>query len=129
MNYDKEIKPMTGHISIQEKGDPYCEIITQSAHTPTPWMVAADGYISQKVKPDAEGNPEGQTIALMHNFSAKYANAAYIVKAVNCHDELVEAVDNLLDLLDETIGPFKEEDILPNGTIDHARKIAEKAGA
>ena len=59
-----------------------------SKHTPTPWKVnrLADGHI------DIDGI--GQN-ALAHLQTNQEANAAHIVKCVNAHDALREALERL----------------------------------
>lgn len=60
-------------------------------HTPTPW------YFSP-ISCDVWANP-GFTICEVypsgHETEEKKANAEFIVRAVNCHDELVEALQRL----------------------------------
>jgi hypothetical protein len=65
---------------------------TMSEHTPTPWKVTADERGSI-VRADTT---ESQPIASMwHNGDDPAANAALIVKAVNNHDALVAALENI----------------------------------
>ena len=61
-----------------------------AAHTPTPWQVA-------------NGSPlligcDGFWIAGMMGLQGEIgeANARFIVRAVNCHDQLVEALENYM---------------------------------
>ena len=59
-------------------------------HTPTPW-VARDEYIYDK-----DRNEIATTTTSGFHYSTDEANAAHIVKCVNMHDELVEALRLLL---------------------------------
>jgi hypothetical protein len=54
------------------------EIMT---HTPTPWTIDALGYLR---------GPESENILENH------ANAAYIVKCVNAHEDLLQSLKDLL---------------------------------
>lgn len=64
----------------------------ETKHTPTPWdqlnnvFTMEDGYFSMIQTPD-------QCIANVFD----EADAAHIVKCVNMHDELVDALDKILD--------------------------------
>ena len=64
-------------------------------HTPTPWKVGAKhtiGFVSVE-----DDQSCGMTIPFIDVYGTNpEANAAHIVKCVNMHDELVEALDNLL---------------------------------
>jgi len=62
-------------------------------HTPTPWEVQGDYWIkgnNQKVASVFEGDDEQDQ-----------ANAAHIVKAVNAHEKLLEAVSMVFEAADE----------------------------
>jgi hypothetical protein len=77
--------------------------MTATKHTPTPWVL--DGYnLAQILYCTAErGSPEAKHACGDYDVIAKCegdnwkANAAYIVKAVNAHEALVEALENLVE--------------------------------
>lgn len=62
-------------------------------HTPTPWM---HEHTKDKETNSVDiYNIDGACIATVrsnHGYDVREANAAYIVKAVNCHEQLVEAL-------------------------------------
>jgi hypothetical protein len=66
-------------------------------HTPTPWRIRNDfggGWIQGS---PADGETYGDRVAnLAKPKTIGAANAAFIVKAVNNHDALVEALEDLL---------------------------------
>lgn len=73
-----------------------------SAHTPTPWFANGPCDIVAK-------NPDGSGYIVLAHFThtalpkkEKEANAAYIVRAVNSHAQLVEALTELADYLDDS---------------------------
>ena len=67
----------------------------KSEHTPTPWRVGDAGNTVFGPKTD---KPAPQIIAdLMGCGENRKANAAFIVRAVNSHDMLVNALQKLLD--------------------------------
>lgn len=72
--------------------------ICKPAHTPTPWRIrkgsweCESGYqIASKADEDGFGNVIG--------YSRMETNAAFIVRAVNSHEELIEAAQNALNVL------------------------------
>lgn len=77
--------------------------MSEIKHSPTPWAVATNpgGPMDQPAFPpivDASGNPHGEDIVAMPlgNSETVQANAAHIVKCVNLHEELVDALQELL---------------------------------
>jgi len=69
--------------------------MAQAAHTPTPWK-----FEDEYVRADALNGDEGGNIVAdvytrpSHSHSPEMeANAAFIVRAVNAHDALVEALE------------------------------------
>jgi hypothetical protein len=64
-----------------------------SEHTPLPWC-AKEGMIYAE-------NGDGKTIATL-NSPAVDADAEYIVRACNCHEELVEACKGLFEAMRES---------------------------
>ena len=65
-------------------------------HTPTPWKWSDDGTRSHLIQADLEPG-DGDDI-LWHGgaWAMKPENKAFILRAVNSHDELVEALEELL---------------------------------
>lgn len=104
--------------------------MSEQKHTPTPWTVGpanqkahedshagihgADGFIVAEVQADVEELPAG-------------ANAAFIVKACNSHDALVEALKELRFSLafDGQICPINQKRYLED--INAALAAAEAA--
>lgn len=85
-------------------------------HTPTPWHYTPGNPMVYGASTDSKGGGR-QEVALARevymNRSERETNAAHIVKCVNLHDELVEA---LKDALFMAMGP---------GETINAREIAE----
>jgi hypothetical protein len=64
-------------------------------HTATPWHVAAGStgrHRSPTIEVHASVDGLLQSVATVTGISAGHANAAHIVRCVNLHDELVEAL-------------------------------------
>lgn len=83
---------------------------TKTKHTPTPWKVMPYGdggtYI---IGPDYK--PMGTAIARVPLGNKKQdADAEFIVRCVNSHEALVEAVKNLPGIPHDFVGSFNEED-------------------
>jgi hypothetical protein len=83
---------------------------TIPAHTPTPWFYKPEsqtrfdsfsGEKSETIRPWIRDD-KNNCIALTANGESAYVDAAYIVKAVNNHEALREALENLLELLHHT---------------------------
>lgn len=97
--------------------------------TPTPWKIFADGE-------NIDIRPENNEITICTIQNEDYLpsaiekrNAAFIVKAVNCHDELVQALEeclqnNVNDLLDTDM---TADEIEGCGHVIKARKAIAKA--
>lgn len=121
--------------------------MTNAKHTPTPWKVggAGDtGIFATDVHPITKEIDEAVYIAEIMDAAIDdgtggldsvdeerwRANAAYIVKAVNCHERLVEALKNIQHILDsdKVRGMSIHQDI-PNAmlAIQYALAAAEAA--
>ena len=72
---------------------------TQQSHTPTPWAV--EGWLIVKDKGVRYSIADVMTTANL-NDSEKEANAAFIVRACNSHDDLVAAAELLLQQYDSS---------------------------
>lgn len=68
--------------------------MSNATHTPTPWELYDEGKSAVGHQFAIVGNKE--RIATVHGLENELpktqANAAFIVRAVNCHDELVETI-------------------------------------
>jgi hypothetical protein len=69
-------------------------------HTPTPWFAKEDGYEIYITSPDYDNNGYEIAIVDILGLDGKQAdlqrvNAAFIVRAANVHDDLVEALTDI----------------------------------
>lgn len=86
-----------------------------SKHTPTPWRVITKRAATTKVEiygdvvtkvavvpytPFRKDKPVARNALLRPEYLEGRANAAFIVRAVNCHEELVAALETTLEALD-----------------------------
>ena len=89
-------------------------------HTPTPWMTNGGKSLFAQSKQIAlmrasnSGWLNNQPCASEEEANA---NAAYIVRAVNCHEELFQALKSVVDYLPEGDGQY----------VSHLRSIIAKA--
>lgn len=94
-------------------------------HTPTPWKT--DGYIINANSLNEFGN--FVILSMPHrdeNIKAvkeNEANAAFIVKAVNSHYELVSALKDMIDDIEKGRTEWET-----NGTLAYAKQALAKAG-
>lgn len=72
------------------KGD-----LIMNTHTPTPWTVKSRTTPGQFVTETLIVNDQGHVIAVLH--CEAEANAQFITRACNCHDDLLEALRDLRD--------------------------------
>ena len=77
--------------------------MSESKHTPLPWDVQNKGNLHgvnarhEVVEGVNNGEKNLPTIARMPDLSERsYANAAFIVRCCNCHDELVGALKSVI---------------------------------
>lgn len=95
-------------------------------HTPTPWedVIKEDKY--------------GQELLIVHGTDDEYsevicgafsnpANAAFIVKACNLHDELVEALKDLLELHEDATDNRKRKTFAEEGIEDYYARVEKQA--
>lgn len=90
-------------------------------HTPTPWLLGQDGKMNYTIYAN-EHNPIAVTQSAVESAASgrSFRNAAFIVKAVNCHDDLVLALKNAM----------REASYLEDrGWKHHALEALAKAGA
>lgn len=100
----------------------------KTAHTPTPWNLSANGNINyadriivhgthingHDIRNPAYANPK----QLLAQDDGGEANAAFIVKAVNCHDGLVRALEDALEAVEYQLKSLvSEHRMYPNGDI------------
>ena len=83
-NYNVDVEHMSGPNGCA----PECEACIPS-HTPTPWKVGEEYEIL--------GPNEKVVATTYHNRPEVEANAAFIVRAVNAHEELLEALRYVVD--------------------------------
>lgn len=88
-----------------EKEEKHLGATAGSDHTPTPWTLELEDTTYSNC---FEVQAEGKTIAHVESWNGEdndaqeeaEANAAFIVRAVNAHDNLVEALKNLRGNID-----------------------------
>ena len=101
----------------------------QVAHTPTPWRVAPSGGISGNgeivVCNDIPTLIECEEKPITDGFGRASANAEFIVRAVNSHAELVEALRALLSEWNNRTALIESCDLTENE--DRAVAMAEAA--
>lgn len=72
--------------------------MTRPAHTATPWVAEPGAKRGAWIK-GATG--EWSALACGDTDESAAANAALIVRAVNCHDELVKALEDVLSFMED----------------------------
>lgn len=121
MQTKTQVKHTPKNISINEDW-------TNDKHTALPWKIGEDQWT-------IEGKNWGNcwiTVAKPYgeNEQNRDANAQYIVKAVNCHEELVEALKRAIDIIDsqevERALKMREEDYC--NMLDDLNQALKKAG-
>lgn len=116
-----------------------------SSHTPTPWRMYLQGdSTSWRITPKPEGVPAtglGEIASIPNYGEESQANAAFIVRAVNAHDSLVEALRNVVAAFGgdmdwwnneglsrhESTGKTSEE--IRQEVLEEARAALKKVGA
>lgn len=99
-----------------------------TAHTPTPWVRdPRSGRTTMVYSDDATGSAIADCApSMVHRSQAECeANAAFIVRACNAHDELVEALSALLSLHGT---PHQDEWLNPQA-FKFAQDVTDKARA
>lgn len=80
-----------------------------NGHSPTPWKATMDGDIA----PPSDQHNDGYWIAHCGDCGPNWkANAAFIVKSVNCHDELVAALTAVRDRFFPADRPEADRDMM-----------------
>ncbi len=67
-------------------------------HTPTPWNISQEHYHHFNTIKDKKGNHIANCSGSGHSLEEAQANAFFIVKAVNSHEKLVEALSSILEI-------------------------------
>ena len=109
-------------------------------HTPIPWDVQNKGVLGERsarheivAGVNRDGSRNLPTICKMPDLSERsYANAAFIVKAVNCHDALLKACKLCEAVLTEheQYDGFNDDDCSPSReheAVEAARAAIAKA--
>jgi hypothetical protein len=100
-------------------------VMSDTKHTPTPYFVSErDGVDINFIHPNKREYMVARAFVGIKNDAE--ANAAFIVRACNCHDELVEALEKLLDL-DWQILAQCDRDNSVNPRLAKARSALAKA--
>lgn len=94
----------------------------ETKHTPIPWEVATDEDGRVAVIKGCSFLTYAFPTDLGFETGSPEANAAHIVKCVNMHDELVEALKEVHDW-------FMADDAHPGSMIGRARETLKKSGA
>ena len=98
-------------------------------HTPTPWELFDDSGVTAIINPRACSSK--REIVFWTGFDASHypkqakANAAFIVKAVNNHDQMVKALEEIEALGEKA--DLKNEIGIRAGNIAHAALIAVRS--
>lgn len=107
--------------------------MTDTKHTPTPWVSVHRGTKKDIAKGNdyfrvgSEADVSDPDMSCTHVFGTrKEANAAHIVKCVNLHDELVEALGELIENISPHSWGSHENKM---GAIKNACEALKKAGA
>lgn len=68
-------------------------------HSPLPWEIWDDDVETDILRPPAyEDEPEGERVVATVRAGNTETNAAFIVRACNCHEELVQMLEAMLTL-------------------------------
>jgi hypothetical protein len=86
---------------------------TQTKRTPTPWVNSIANISGGDYGIASCHNPFNKTkFGITPELEAAEANAAHIVKCVNAHDDLVEAIKAIVDVIQFALIDGKEQWIL-----------------
>lgn len=86
-------------------------------HTPTPWKIVARSAdpldVSKRMIEDSQGRFIVKTGTTVHiSLEQQAANAAFIVRAVNCHYELVNSLKQIKSQLTAIDGLTHQEEFI-----------------
>lgn len=83
--------------------------MSEQEHTPGPWKSVISEHTSEPVVRE----PQGETVAVCCEIleGEAEANAAFIVKACNSHDELLSAAETAAEIIRGSYG--QEDSLLP----------------
>lgn len=87
---------------------PVCSDLSEAGHTPTPWARQGFTVFHQR-------NPGGRKLFICDvsqdaGAAVSPANAAFIVCAVNCHDDLLAALESLTKLYLDSVFAWGADD-------------------
>ena len=102
--------------------------MTENKRTPGEWVVTKDYYVQAYVPEwQDEREPGMHTIAKACGGSheMRKANAAFIVRACNAHDELLAALESIVAEYDGVLPPYSG--VITDTVIEIARKRIAKA--
>lgn len=110
--------------------------MTDTKHTPTPWNVSQTGSYFTEIRAESgrriaetwvQGQARSRDAAIKQAYTNE-ANAAHIVKCVNLHDELVEALKNLhIAALQSTVNSLSND--YGSDALSESYALLKKAGA
>ena len=101
--------------------------IEPEGHNATPWFLAFGAGVVD-VFPQDNVNPIARVFVPDYKVSSALANAFFLVRAVNCHDQLVRALEEITeryDRLDRTILAERGLKYTVNGTVERAKAALE----
>ena len=98
-----------------------------ATHTPTPWQVTPDGRARVRLVhvETSLDNPHGAGLPICSIPTARQYDAAFIVRACNAHDELVEVARAFISFLDDD----SQSDRRRIACYEAAKAALAKAGA
>ena len=108
MNYETEIKEILKRHAAELAEFESNAAMAVPKHTPTPWesnnnLLKTDALIEIFSDKDEMGEKPIADVYSYENFDEAEANAAFIVRACNCHDELVKTIKVLSESLQEAV--------------------------
>jgi len=88
-------------------------------HTPTPWELYADSYI--------QGSDKKDVLKVIWTDERHDANAAFIVKACNAHDELFKAAQNVLEVFTRGLDGTPVDPEIDMNSLAELQRAVDKA--
>lgn len=92
------------------------------SHTPTPWRLTHPCAYGNGIYGD-ENQWIGYTLIITEGVAGAQANADFIVRAVNSHDALVDALQNILNGIDTGVITSDHDEIFANATRQAAKAL------
>lgn len=103
----------------------------KAQHTPTPWKIGSFGTIYSGTSLTTEPVLEAgyyHPICIMDDWKTQREDAAFIVRAINTHEELLATAKHLLDLVADFSREEKPPKDIQSRYDDYARAIAKAEG-